>query len=41
VAEPGNMPDNRPLGAPPPNNPFQSNGMPGIGLPGVMPVHPV
>jgi len=37
VAAPGNMPDNRPLGVPPGNNPFQSNGQPGIGLPGVMP----
>jgi hypothetical protein len=36
-ADPGNMPDNRPLGVPPGNNPFQSNGQPGIGLPGVMP----
>jgi hypothetical protein len=34
----GNMPDNRPLGVPPGNNPYQANGQPGIGLPGVMPV---
>jgi hypothetical protein len=37
-AAPGNMPDNRPLGVPPPNNNFQADGTPGIGLPGVMPV---
>jgi hypothetical protein len=40
VAQPGNMPDNRPLGVPPPNNNFQADGTPGIGLPGVMPVRP-
>lgn len=40
-AQPGNMPDNRPMGVPPPNNPFQANGTPGIGLPGVMPVSPM
>ena len=38
VAQPGNMPDNRPLGVPPPNNNFQADGTPGIGLPGVMPI---
>jgi hypothetical protein len=38
VPDPGNMPDNRGLGVPPPNNPFQSDGSPGIGIPGVMPI---
>ena len=37
-AAPGNMPDNRPLGVPPPNNNYQADGTPGIGLPGVMPI---
>ena len=41
VPQVGDMPDGRPLGTPPANNPFQANGQPGIGLPGVMPVRPM
>ena len=41
VPQVGDMPDGRPMGTPPANNPFQANGQPGIGLPGVMPVRPM
>lgn len=41
VPQVGDMPDGRPLGTPPANNPFQADGQPGIGIPGVMPVNPM